>query len=677
MIPIAVCILTAIAIYLLCRQSPKLTGIQGIAEAREFTVSSYENGRIVSMEVAPGQKVERNQILASLDKGTLEQEIKVAEAELRELESQVPAKGKSLEVSGLESGRAFQSDMEKAAGELESARAACRRIQVELSGTQQEYDRQRDLVQRHLASADRMHSLQVQLAALQQESDSCPSQIEALEATKQAAQKRFDEWRFSLEGNSDRNAHREQLKPILLRSRRQQEYLQLLKMRAENLVLRSPADGYVAGIDAASGDVVVAGEPLIVIVEASPRQVIAYLDENRRCPVAAGDTVILRPRNKEASPMQGTVVSVSSTVSKLPQRFWMSPNRPQWGKQVFIRADSSRTLIPGEKFDIVPNPKTGAMNFTAVSANEGRDGKTSGIPLPLILPSDFLSRTHLELSGIVWADSIQRYIAVSDDTGREKASIGSPWVFSIGKDGRVDSEPIVIEGIDRIHDLEGIAASPDGRIYLITSQSPNSKGNRNIERSLFISAHLQGRKLVTDSHVLFYDLLMDAQQRDSTFLPSLGIEYRAKKPAPPIEIEGLTWHNGALYLGLKKPLDDSKRALVWKLSNPDLLFERKSLSGAALSLWKRVSLPIAGSSVGISDLLFLSNDAFVLAGANSKGGALFYAVETKGQECAVKTIAEYPGLNPEGLCLGKDGGLVVVFDQREKKPLWAHLEMPR
>jgi multidrug resistance efflux pump len=271
----------------------------------------------------------------------------------------------------LESDRAFQSDMERAAGELENARVACKKIQAELAGTQQEFSRQRDLVQRHLASGDHMHTLQVQLAALQQESDSCPSQIKTLETRQQAARKRFDEWRFSLEGNSGKNGRGEQLQPILLRSQRQQENLRLLKMRAENMVLRSPVDGSIAaGIHAAIGNVVVAGEPLIVVVESNPQQVIAYLDENRLCPFVSGDAVILRPRNKAASPMQGTVVSISSTVSQLPQRFWPVPTRPQWGKQLYIRADSSRALIPGEKFDIVPSLKPVSMNLTVAPATE-------------------------------------------------------------------------------------------------------------------------------------------------------------------------------------------------------------------------------------------------------------------------------------------------------------------
>jgi HlyD family secretion protein len=396
-VPIAVCILTAGMIYWLFRHSPEISGIQGIAEAREFTVSSFESGRVVSVEVALGQKVAHNQVLANLDTGTLEQEIKVAEAELRELESQVPAHGKSLEMNGLESSRAFKSDMEKAAEELENARAACQRIRAEIAGTQQEFNRQKDLVQRHLASAERLNELQVQLTVLQQERDSCPLQIKTLEAKNRAARQRFDEWRISLEGNSGQNARQEQLLPIRLQSQRQQENLRLLKMRAENMVLRSPVDGFIAHIHTASGSIAIAGAPVFVIVESSPQQVIAYLDENRLCPVAAGDGVMLRPRDKAASIMQGTVISVSPAISQLPQRFWPTPNRPLWGKQLFIRVDSSRTLVPGEKFDVIPSPKTERRNPPAVSANENNSGKPSDAPVWPKLQSNLMSRPRVVL----------------------------------------------------------------------------------------------------------------------------------------------------------------------------------------------------------------------------------------------------------------------------------------
>jgi len=362
-------------IYQLYRQTPEMLGIQGSAEEREFEVSSYENGRIVSIEVSLGREVQRNQVLARLDKSMLEQEIKVAEAELRELESQVPAKYRLLKQNAEESDRPFQSDMEKAAEDLENARAYCKRIQAELAGTQKEFNRQQDLVQRRMTTADRMHVLQLQLAAIQQENDSCPSQIKILEAKDQAARKRFNEWRVSQEGNSGQNTHQEQLLPIQLRSQWQKEKIRLLKMRMENLVLRSPVDGYIASIKAASGNVVTAGDPLIVVVQSRPQQIIAYSDENRLCSLVPGETVVLRPRNKATPPMQGRVVSVSPTVTQLPPRFWLMRQRPLWGRRIFIQADSSRDLIPGERFDIISGTKTDPINLAAESAHESSTGK--------------------------------------------------------------------------------------------------------------------------------------------------------------------------------------------------------------------------------------------------------------------------------------------------------------
>jgi multidrug resistance efflux pump len=92
-LPLVICLLAAGVAYRLYRESPSLAGVHGVAEAREYTISSLEAGRLATVEVVPGQRVSRGQILASLDKGIIEQQIRVAEAELRELEAQVPAPG--------------------------------------------------------------------------------------------------------------------------------------------------------------------------------------------------------------------------------------------------------------------------------------------------------------------------------------------------------------------------------------------------------------------------------------------------------------------------------------------------------------------------------------------------------------------------------------------------------
>ena len=677
-LPVVVCVMTAGAAYWLYRDSPGLAGVHGVAEAREYTASSMEPGWLSSLEVVLGQRVSRGQVLASLDKGVLEQEIKVAEAELRELEAQVPAKGKSLDLSGLETDRTFQSDLEKAEVELGEARAECARTHAELAGVKEEISRQRELVQHRMAPADRMYQLQVRLTALQQAVTSCPSRIEALEKRKQAAWQRFDGWRSSGRGSLDGNANHVQLQPLRLRSTRQQEYLRLLKMRVENMVLRAPIDGYVVKVNAMTGSVLTLGEPLIVIVEANPQQVIAYLEEDRSYSVVAGDKALMRPRDRAGVPAEGTVAAVAATVSQMPQRFWPAPTQPRWGRQVFIRTDANHSLAPGEAFDITFKGRNEMLKIAPKVATAGSpETPPDSATAPLAVPLSLLSRSRFEPSGIIWLDKLQRYIAVSDDTGLEKVNDNSPWVFAIGRDGTVDPEPLVIEGIERVNDLEGIATSPDGRIYLIASQSENRKGIRRSIRTIFIVARLQADRLLAEGHVFFYDLLVEAGRSDPSFFASLGLDTHGSQSGPIVEIEGLAWHNGALFLGLKNPLDSSGRALIWKLGNPDSLFQRKSLSGAALTLWKKVPLQVEGSPAGISEIVFLPDGTLVLAGTNFQGGALFHAKETTNGELSTMTLKSFPGLKPEGLCLSPDRRLVVVFDQQQNNPLWAQLELPR
>jgi hypothetical protein len=391
-----------------------------------------------------------------------------------------------------------------------------------------------------------------------------------------------------------------------------------------------------------------------------------------------GTTVDLHPRNRTKQAILGTVVGISANVSQLPQRFWSGPNRPAWGKQIFILPDPSHNLTPGETFDIATRRDTDALRASAASVSvESPLPFSIKDPVPLNVPKELLQKSRFEPSGILWLNPLQRYVAVSDDTGIHNLNSGIPWVFTFDGKGTIDPQPIAIEGIRRISDLEGITASPDGRIYLIASQSENRKGVRRSERTLFISAHLQGQKLLSDSHVFLYDLLMDAQRDNPAFFASLGFPATRDPASFPIDIEGLAWHNGALYLGLRHPLDASGRALIWKLANPDSLFQRKSLSKAALSLWKKVPLQAAGAAAGISDILFLPDNSLLLSCTSPQGGAIVHAVETDKYDLGITPIGSYPGLKPEGLCIAPDGRVAVVFDQQEKQPLWMHLEIHR
>lgn len=683
-IPLLVLLAAAAAAVLLYWESPgipgvpSVRGVHGVAEVREYTVSSVETGRLASVEVVVGQRVSRSQVVAGLDTDMVHQQIRIAEAELRELEAQVAAEAKFLDLSVLERKRLFQSDLERAEIELGEVRSGCASDRAELAAVEEELSRQRDLVQRSLTSSGRMHELQVRITALQEVVASCPSRMEGLESRKLAAQQRYDVWRLTSENSLGGRGSHEQLHPLELRSARQREHLDLLRIRLENMSLRAPIDGEVVSVLALTGNVLTPGDPLMVIVEANPRQVIAYIEEDRDLRIAAGDRAVMRPRDRAGVPVEGAVVAIAETVSQMPPRFWTLPTRPRWGRQVFIRIDPAHDASPGEAFDITFKSRKEALALASTDrASAALEKVTNEGISPLVVPANLLERSRFEPSGIIWVESMQQYLSVSDDTGLEEVAENSPWVFPIDRSGGVGQQPLPIEGVPRVNDLEGIAASPDGKVYLIASQSENRKGIRRSLRTIFICARLEANRLRSENHVSFHDLLAEAGQSDPRFLASLGLEAGRHREGPTVEIEGLAWHRGALFLGLKKPLDSAGRALIWRIGKPDHLFTRRSLSGAELALWKRVLLRVEGIPAGISELLLLDNGSLILAGTNDRGGALFRATETVEDELRASIFRMYPGLKPEGLCLSPDRRLVVVFDQQQNSPLWAKLELPQ
>jgi len=159
---------------------------------------------------------------------------------------------------------------------------------------------------------------------------------------------------------------------------------------------------------------------------------------------------------------------------------------------------------------------------------------------PIKVPHELSERTQLELSGAVWSTVLQRYILVSDDVN-EEASKHVPVLFTLTEGGQLDAAPIPIDGIGELNDPESITAAPDGTLFVATSHSLNKHGHLPHSRRRLLhlalaadhKAHITGQADLTtarsaDGSTPWYDGRLD--------------------------IEGLAFRDGALYIGLKSPL---------------------------------------------------------------------------------------------------------------------------
>jgi len=238
-------------------------------------------------------------------------------------------------------------------------------------------------------------------------------------------------------------------------------------------------------------------------------------------------------------------------------------------------------------------------------------------------------------------------------------------MFALSEAGQLDGAPIRIEGIAELNDPESITAAPDGTLFVCTSHSPNKKGHvPESRRRLLQLAITPDRKAKVLGHL---DLSV-----------ARGADGKPPWGAGSLDIEGLAFRDGALFMGLKSPLGSDGSAAILRLPDALAAIQSGVIQDGALSVWSRTRLcvPHAGKSVceGISDLAFLPNGSLLVTGNAPKGmptdggGSLWKLAAPNGAPTLLK---RFEGLKPEGVALSPDRvSAIVVFDTDGKEPLW-------
>ena len=291
-------------------------------------------------------------------------------------------------------------------------------------------------------------------------------------------------------------------------------------------------------------------------------------------------------------------------------------------------------------------------------------------------PSLQKDNEQIQASGIVWAPPLDRYLVVSDMTGRSGRRHPA-WVFAMSREGVFDPAPIPIRGLEEMYDAEAICAGPDGSYYLATSHSRDTQGLAKPERRMLLRLKLVGRELVPQGRI---DLttLRDAEGRNLLAVAGLA-------PNAEPHVEGIAMAGEALLVGLRAPLTPAGEAVIVRIDRPAEAFRSGRVPRASMTLHRAVNLPVParGKSVrrGISDVLSLPDGSLiVLANAPDKspsdgGGAMYWL---RPDAAKPKLVREFPGLRPEGAAIGEDGRtLMVVFDSGKELSRWTSVPLPR
>jgi hypothetical protein len=284
--------------------------------------------------------------------------------------------------------------------------------------------------------------------------------------------------------------------------------------------------------------------------------------------------------------------------------------------------------------------------------------------MPIRVPHELSDHVALELSGATWSNTLSRYILVSDDVNEDGAK-HLPQLFALTESGQLDAAPISIEGIAELNDPESITAAPDGTLFVCTSHSLNKHGHLPQSRRRLLHLSLGADHKAT---ILGQVDLTTARSADGK--PPWG-EGR-------LDIEGLAFRDGALYVGLKSPLAADGDATILRLPDAISVLNSGVVPVGSLSVWARARfcVPRAGAIVceGVADLAFLGDGSLLVAGNSPKGmpsdggGSLW---KFAGPGSAPVLLKRFDGLKPEGIALSPDhGSAIVVFDTDGRQPLW-------
>lgn len=666
----------------------RIGGARGYVEGISYGVVSPQTARIAAVEVQPGQHVRAGQVIARLDDAALVEELSVLAAERRRVEAELQLSAVEARLREGDSSRALEESIDAAELARRKARAARSVHAAELSELSEQVEQARTLVDKRMLDRGALVDLEIQLAALRRQHEVDDDLVRELDDQATSARAR----RGALPGRDATDGVRQALLRALDAIGEQEA---VLARRRQALELRAPGPGEVTALLLRPGEVAVEGA--VVASIAGPAQTSAMgqsivavcATEAEAARVELGEAAELTPPEGGAV-LSAHVERLAPQVGQLPARCWRDPRVPQWGRTIYLATDDPVALLPGQGFSVAltgrPSAHAASARAAAVAvpfaADDGgapAETDTTHAPslLPIVVPPALAGRTRFEPSALVWWAARERYVVASDDTGLADASEHAPWLFLMDASGRLDAEPLIIEGLAAMSDVESLALAPDGGLYVLASQSRSRKGKRSKAREVFAHVALSAEGARATATV---ELASRLDRLDREALAALGLT-----STDALDVEAMTpTVAGGLLLGLKGPVGPGG-ALVWHLRHPERLLATGELAAAELEVWGRIPLTItadgAPAPAGIAELLELPDGSLLVAATaadpepRTQDGAL---VHVRGRDAGPPVVVRtFPGHKPEGLSRSAhDHAIAVVFDAGQGTPLWTEQPWP-
>ena len=283
-------------------------------------VLAPESGRIASLTVTPGQRVQPGDLLGTIEVPGLSQELAAAEAE-------VIAAGQTFRSGDADRSRRFARDVESMRASLLATRVDLEAERARLVGFEAEL--QRLSVPGVAVSASVLDAARAQRDASRATVAAREAEVGGLERYVAAAQARV------LDAGDPGSAALQ-----VAEAKRD-----ALRARAETATLRAYAKGTVGPILPAPGQWVQAGIPVVSVLGDSTGELVAYLDVGGAQRLRAGASLSVRPESGHT--VNAVIEQIGTSVQQVPLRQQRDPSVAEWGVPIRLRV-ADVALTPGE-----------------------------------------------------------------------------------------------------------------------------------------------------------------------------------------------------------------------------------------------------------------------------------------------------------------------------------------
>ena len=639
----------------------------GIVDRKPHLISSQEPGRIHSLLVQIGDRVQSGQVLAILDISDLKTQLSCLRSELARIENLADVQHNQylLEL------QRFKMQLDNEAMELIDRISLIESKSVELESVNALITRLQNAEQAGLGYNSDLAELIIRRDALkaylQHQSHIDESGIAEIEDLRQKQNKLLD--RKELDDMSramliERLEHAEEI-------RRQ---IALAEHRINLRTMISPCDGYVTELNIRTGDITQEFIPILTIEESRTRNLTVYISEKSTIRPQIGSSVRIYSNRQRHATIFGRVSFLHPGISLADERLSLQ-DRIFWARKVDVELPQNHPLIPGEMVYVRFQNRTSKHDVN----NKENAVNPASLLREMHIPATLRAHTRCEPSGICRLADNRKYLIISDDTGLENTpSEHAPWLFLMDGDGNIDSLPLPIAGLSSVNDLEAITPVSDNQYYLISSQNISKRGKRPVSREQLLKIQVTEKGVQLLSKVDFLSRL-EEDYRQSRLI-ELGLDCHESDGRPEINIEGIAYVDSVLYIGLKEPISD-RGALIWELRNPEKLFQTGHLSASQLKLWAEIPLLTDHRQPGgISDMAIDSQKRLWILSTipNVKSaeqiGSLYCVTNFPDCPPDYRRCATFPGVKPEGLCFLENKQMLIVFDNDSETPQFAYLD---